>query len=384
MARRAPLTDADWRAANEKIVLPPLPDASSSNRGVESALPALLRQVRRVTASRRRQRRARRSFPATSYRLIARLLKTDAEFAARPITLRDAGFSPDSLSALTVHQFEALGEEQGHQWRRRVSSAPHHGALWGFLARAEHQAGGPARRPAYAPLCSEPILLGPGSASHASQARLLGKHFATRGVRRAERPGAVTTQFLAAPAPPVCPVSLLEVRRAVERLCKSSAPGRGAITTLAWSRLPRTHAWLAALLSHVPETGFAPQPLLRADVVPTPKPGRSGFAAYRPIFLLPLVAKILKRVVLDRVLASVGERLPAEQYVFPPQLSCDVLLADLGREICSAQRADQHSLLVSLDIGWACDSVRPRRLLRKAVDFGLPAWAVRWLRSWTH
>ena len=168
----------------------------------------------------------------------------------------------------------------------------------------------------------------------------------------------------------------------VGRLRKSSAPGRDANPVLAWGRLPRTHASIAALFTHVLRTGFVPQPLLRAYVAPIPKPGRTGFAAYRPISLLPSLAKILERVVLGRALASVEERLPSEQYAFRPGLSCDVFLADLGRAIGTAQDAGLHSLLVSLDIGGAHDSVRPRLLLRKVVDFGLPAWAVRWLRSW--
>ena len=272
---------------------------------------------------------------------------------------------------------------QGRQWRQRVSSAPRHGALWGFLARAELRAGGPARRPAHIPTCSAPILRGPGSAAPAYQARLLGRHFATRGARYVGRSDAATSRFLAAPAPPVDPVSTQEVRGAVSRLRKSSAPGRDAIPVLAWGHLPRTHVLIAALFTHVLRTGFVPQALLRADVAPIPKPGRTGVAPYRPISLLPSVAKILERVVLDRVLATAGARLPSEQYAFCPGLSCEVLLADLGRAIGSAQDAGLHALLISLDIGGAYDSVRPRLLLRKAVDFGLPAWAVRWLRTWT-
>ena len=130
--------------------------------------------------------------------------------------------------------------------------------------------------------------------------------------------------------------------------------------------------------------GFMPQSLLLADTVTIPKPGRAGLDGLRPITLLQSAAKIMERVIYDRLLVAVGHKLPAEQFGFRPKHSCEMLLVELLGAINTQHARGNHSILSSLDLRKAYDSVRLGKMLRRAADFGFPPDILRWLRCWLY
>ena len=383
MAKLRWLSDEEWATADADLRLQ-RPPTILCNRSAEAVLSTLVARVRKVVADRSRQVRPRRSSETPLEQSVRWLLQSDPDFAARFLEQRDPNSPDPSATALNELQFETLEREKARLWRKRVAAAPRAGALWGFLANCEAQAGGPVRSPAAIVSCSAPLLPEGATAAPECQATLLAKHYAKRGELKAAGPDSATRRLLAAPSSPPAPVTAEEVAAAARSLRPASAPGRDGIPATAWGRLPSTYPHLAAVFTHCLRSGFVPPAVLLTDVVPIPKVGRSGLAAFRPISLLPSVSKILERIVLQRVLATVGEKLPSEQYAYKQGHSRDMLLADLGRVLGQAQDEGKQALLVSLDIRGAYDSVTPRRMLRKAADFGLPAWSIRLLRSWLY
>jgi len=90
-----------------------------------------------------------------------------------------------------------------------------------------------------------------------------------------------------------------ELNGVVKHLHHRKAPGPDQITTLMIRELP--HEGLKAilyLLSAITRLGYWPRPLKRAKAIMILKPGKdpTDVASYRPISLLPVMSKILEKL----------------------------------------------------------------------------------------
>ncbi|CAG5055373.1 unnamed protein product [Parnassius apollo] len=114
-------------------------------------------------------------------------------------------------------------------------------------------------------------------------------------------------EFLSSPAPPLAGewfISPAELRRTVTRLQPRKAPGHDGITNAALRQLPnRVLVELGRLYNGILRTSHFPEDWKKGKVIVLPKPGkdRRRAASYRPITLLPHIAKLFERLLLRRL-----------------------------------------------------------------------------------
>jgi hypothetical protein len=94
------------------------------------------------------------------------------------------------------------------------------------------------------------------------------------------------------------PLTMAEVKDAIFRVKLYKAPGVGGIPAIAWKELwPVVGKWIYLLFETSLRAGIIPQSWKRARILPlrkTDKPDYTVAKAFRPISLLPTLAKALE------------------------------------------------------------------------------------------
>ena len=142
---------------------------------------------------------------------------------------------------------------------------------------------------------------------------------------------------------------------------------------------------LRGLFQRILALGAHPSTWKRAKVLPVPKPGadQSLPKGFRPIALLSVLSKVLEGVVKDRLtyLIETRDLLSAHQQGFRTSRSCDLALWRFVQSASSALSTRQRCVAVALDIQSAYDTVDHTALIWKLCRWQLPAYLVRWVRS---
>eukprot|EP00117_Sycon_ciliatum_P000851 scpid57700/ scgid6755/ RNA-directed DNA polymerase from mobile element jockey; Reverse transcriptase len=145
---------------------------------------------------------------------------------------------------------------------------------------------------------------------------------------------------------------------------------------------------LASLLSISLETGEFPTPYKLAHVRPIHKRGDvSDPRNYRPISLLPLMSKLLERCALEQLTqymdsASHMESLPAVQFAYRKNHSCDDLLALVANDWSQSLDQNEYVAAAFLDMSKAFDTVNHSLLLQELFEIGVGGVALRWFASY--
>lgn len=184
------------------------------------------------------------------------------------------------------------------------------------------------------------------------------------------------SEFLSRPTPPLDGgyfISPMEVRKAVLRLPGRKAPGCDGITNMALRHLPRRGvAALSRLFNGILRTNHFPDHWKTGKVIVLPKPGKDRRlpASYRPITLLPTIAKLFERLLLSRICPSIVPR--PEQFGFRSQHSTTLQLARVLHLLAEALNRSHSTAAVFLDVEKAFDRVWHTGLIFKLTQTDLP------------
>ncbi|KAL0821383.1 hypothetical protein ABMA28_005969 [Loxostege sticticalis] len=156
------------------------------------------------------------------------------------------------------------------------------------------------------------------------------------------------------------PFTVKELKTAVGSFNPKKAPGEDGFTADICSRaiLQDPDAFLA-LFNRCLLTGYFPKTWKQATVVVLRKPGKDDYKspkAYRPIGLLPVLGKVLEKMLIARVKWHLIPRISTRQYGFMPQKSTEDALYTLVHRIKGKMELKKLVTLVSLDIEGAFDS----------------------------
>ena len=133
------------------------------------------------------------------------------------------------------------------------------------------------------------------------------------------------------------------------------------------------------------KTGVFPNKLKTAKVLPVFKKGDpQTFENYRPISLLSCFAKIIERLMFNRVhdFLEAFHILCKGQYGFRPKHSTELALADALDKLCTSLDDNNISMGVFLDLSKAFDTIDHSILLAKLETYGIRGNVLEWFNSY--
>ena len=142
---------------------------------------------------------------------------------------------------------------------------------------------------------------------------------------------------------------------------------------------PITH-----LLSLSIESGQVPEVWKEANIVPIPKGGPVCIKNLRPISLLPIIAKILERVVLTSVRDSLLSMYGSNQHGFRPNHSTLTSHLRMQEQITSLydNKSTRGVIVLSFDLSRAFDRIPHANLIKRLFDSNLPLKFINWCTSY--
>ena len=150
---------------------------------------------------------------------------------------------------------------------------------------------------------------------------------------------------------------------------RKGAPGKDIITKTALSHLPQS-VWSAitGIYDASLRLGCVPRVFKQAIIQPVKKP-----TGHRPISLLPVLSKLLERIVLNRLHFVV--QLPHNQFG-RPGCTPDTAVRLLHHQLLASVRARKPCCVLFMDISKAFDTTHPLLLIDK-LDQRVPDWMKR-------
>ena len=177
-----------------------------------------------------------------------------------------------------------------------------------------------------------------------------------------------------------------ELFRAVRKL-KNGAAGIDEVHPSALKHLPRqAREKLLEIFNRSLLEGRVPAQWRKAIIVPIHKKNKpmDNVRSYRPVSLLSVIAKLMERMVTNRVKSWERDNniIPECQAGFQPGRSTLDVLASVTQRSFDALQRKERTIIVGVDFRAAFDRVWRRGLLRDLADYEAPQALLRWIRSW--
>lgn len=161
-----------------------------------------------------------------------------------------------------------------------------------------------------------------------------------------------------------------EVKKFLQNLPNNKAPGPDTITYKLLKNLPRkTIVQLTHIVNGIILHQHFPTQWKSTIIVPIPKPGKNATnrESYRPISLVNSVAKLVEKILLERINREVEKFsiIPPEQFGFRPNHNTTMLAAKIACEAYKNFNKEMNTAMLLLDMEKAFDSVWHAGLIYK-------------------
>lgn len=193
-------------------------------------------------------------------------------------------------------------------------------------------------------------------------------------------------QLNAYPTPPEDLTSPKEIRQIIRKL-KNKAPGNDQIRASLIKKFPRKFiVQFYYILNSCLRNQYFPTCWKNATVIPILKPGKPNQlpTSYRPISLLPVLAKILEKLILTRLQLHdlENDTIRPEQFGFRANHSTVLQLATLTDKITKNFNLNKTTTIVTLDIQKAFDTIWQDGLLHKMITTNYPPHLIKLIDSY--
>jgi len=186
------------------------------------------------------------------------------------------------------------------------------------------------------------------------------------------------------------PLTIGELDRQIDELPRRKAAGEDDVANEMLQGLgPTARQLLLRLYDASWSQGRSPDKWKLAKVVPIAKPKKDPKlpGSYRPISLLSNIAKLMERIVLQRLKYNLGEKLHSAQAGFSRHRTTEEQIARISQaiydgftcsEIGKGRGQKQRTAMVLVDFSRAYDRVFKYGLYKKMLDLGLDRDLVKW------
>ena len=133
------------------------------------------------------------------------------------------------------------------------------------------------------------------------------------------------------------------------------------------------------------ESGHVPDTMKLAKVIPIYKSkDKQMLNNYRPISLLPILSKIIEKVIYQRLFnfLNTNNALFSSQYGFRKNHSTINAVTELVSHVIKAMNRKENTISVFLDLSKAFDTVNHNILLRKLEFYGIRGLALQWFKNY--
>jgi exonuclease III len=182
------------------------------------------------------------------------------------------------------------------------------------------------------------------------------------------------------------PVSEQEIMSTIKRMKNNSAAGHDGIGVKHVKVLaPRILKILVHLANTIFLTGNYPACLKIAVVTALHKAGSTDVANnYRPISVLPILNKVIERVLHQRLLtfSSVAKIISSHQFGFRPRSGTENAAIELNSAICNAIDKGKTATAIFMDLSKAFDIVDHKLLLQVLEKYGVRGLALNVFKSY--
>ena len=142
---------------------------------------------------------------------------------------------------------------------------------------------------------------------------------------------------------------------------------------------------VCALYNYSLATGMLPQLWKRANVVPLYKKGNPNLVNnYRPVSLLPVIVKILEKLIHSKIINNLKGKITASQHGFLPSCSTVTQLLSTFMPVNEDLDNNLRNDIIYFDLAKAFDSVPHHLLIHKLQSFGFNGSLLRWMSNYLH
>lgn len=176
----------------------------------------------------------------------------------------------------------------------------------------------------------------------------------------------------------------IDVRKGLKDLNINKACGHDLIPNIVLKNCADILAKsLTFLFNKILELGIIPSDWKRANVVPIFKSGcKNNIRNYRPVSLLPVVSKILERLVHSYLFSKLKHLITCKQYGFMPKKSTSIQLIESYEEIGKSLDKGSQVDAIFLDFAKAFDTVDHMLLITKLKFYGVKGTFLKWFESY--
>ena len=183
------------------------------------------------------------------------------------------------------------------------------------------------------------------------------------------------------------PISEQEILQVISSLKAFSAPGLDQIPPIVFQSCSAALVPMLTIMFNLSlEYGYIPKAWKHGQVVLIPKSRKHDGSAsdYRPITLLPVISKILDKIILSRLqeISLENNWFCKQQYAFIPGRSANQALLQYSTLASNALKTRRPTIALHLDIKGAFDSVWAPLLIKRLDDLNCPPLLINWIQNY--